>query len=346
MYGWADNGHYRIEKKENQRSYSLQGYLDIGMKMRDKIRRVVTEEDLKTIHELKAKAQDMNVLIADTLTVISVLRQIGDKQVYAVTNNLFRIVISMQRQRELIYATLECFKRLKPEEYEKEYIADLCKRIAKRKLFIRDKILPENISLTPIVEYLEEVGSENLSEDVFKVIGTRRELAELLRSGKQEEAIKAYARRIMDVVNKAGRGDAYKERVATWYERSERIRADREAELKTKKHMAELELAEEGLVRVRNALQYAVRELSGRNDIGCPLQTLHKRLAEGARGKWVLLRCETVRCKPVKRYYTDEGEWGNRFIQAKLFKSENECRNVMKAEKARGPWKAYDCMMI
>ena len=346
MYGWADNGHYRVEREPKQRSYSLDGYLDIGMKMAEGKRWNVNAEDVELMLEMRTRAQDMNVLIADVLTVTMVLKRLGDKRVYAITNNLFRVVMSLQRQRDKVYATLACFKRLKPEEYERKFISDLCSACVKRVKFIREKILPENISLTPIEEYLELAGSESLTDDIFKTVGGRQKLAELMKDGKQDDAMEAYAAHILDVVAKAGKADVYQGRIAKWYARSERIRSDREKELETEKHEAELEKAEEALGQFREALRYAVRELTGRDDAGCPKQTLEKRLAQGARGKWVLLRCETVYWKQTRRYYTEKGDWNARFLHAKLFASEREAQAVLEAEKAANPWKAYDCVKI
>ena len=345
MYGYAGNGHYRTESGQKQRTYSLEGYISLADKRGDGTPRAITAEDLEVICLLRTRYQDMNVLIADVLTVSKVLKRLGDKRVFAITNNLFRIVNSLHRQRNLVYATLKCFKKLKPEAYEMGYIRDLCDAVAERVKFLREKILPENISLTPIAEYLEESGSVSLTDDVFKQVGNRQRLAELMRSGEHDEAIERYVAHILEVVERAGTGKRYEERVAKWYARSEKIRAAKEAEQELAQNERDLQLAEDGLRQFRQAFLSGVDKVEGRDDIGLPQQTLEKVILRG-RGKWVILRCEHKYGKLMKRYYTEKGDWNKRGFNAKAFAGEDECRQALGVLRRAEPWKAYDMVKI
>ena len=345
MYGYAEDEWCKPERKKKQRSYSIDGYMEIADRRGDGTPRAITAEDLETICMLRGRYQDMNVLIADVLTVTMVLKRIGDRRVFAITNNLFRIVMSLQRQRDKVWAVLACFKKLKPEPYEMEFIRELCEAVTKRIRFLRERILPENISLTPIVEYLEAVGSESLTDDVFKQVGNRQQLAELMRTGKQDAAMDEYVAHILEVVERAGTGHKYEARVAKWYARAERIHAAKEAEAERERNERDLELAEEGLAQFRNAFTRAIENLEGRDDIGLPQMTLEKVVLK-SRGQWLLLRCEHKHGKVMKRYYTEKGEWSPKCFHAKAFAKEGECRRVLEAEKAQEPWKAYDAVEI
>lgn len=345
MYGWADNGRYRIEKEPKQRTCDLDGYLDLSKKVRDAKPRAITGEDLEVICMLRQRAHEMNVLIADVITVAKVLRRMKDKRVYAITNNLFRVVMSLQRQRDKVYATLRCFKVLKPEPYEMEYIRKLNSAVVKRVKFLREKILPENIALTPIAEYLEAVGSASLTEDIFREVGSRKKLAELFEEGTQESELDRYVERILAVVAGTGKGDAYKERIAKWYARSERLHAERVAEQELERNERRLEEAEAGLREFREAFQRAISTLEGRTDIGLAQQTMEKLLLKH-RGKWMLLRCESRSGRVMRRYYTEKGEWSQKCWHAKAFTEESECLQVLAEVKAAEPWKAYDAVQL
>lgn len=333
-----------------KRSWNLDGYLNLANKALSVNKAQRTDfsvDDLALTHDLMRKYYDMNILVTEILAINRVLKRLDDQKIYAMTNNLYRVMNSLARQRDKVFVCKCAVQSLRPEPYEVEYLQQIMRDTDKRIQFIRGTILPENLELTPIKEYLELTGAKSLADDIYEKIGNRKELVEIVaRAGDPDGRVDRYVAQVLETVRKAGKETAYQERIAGWYERSERIKAEKTAEEKAERDARNLKDAEAYMRYFRSEFNRCIRTLDGNESVGISRISLEKMLNKNGRNVWVVIRCYMYGGNPVYRYYKGGGVWKKMMFGAKVFTDEEEATEVVRryAEEYRG--QVFDVMKM
>lgn len=324
---------------EKKRSYTVHGYIALGKSMQDKTRRNMNADDLKMFRDMMAIRKDYNLIAFETLALIAIMKKIGNPKLYPIIINMGRVCNSALKQRDLCYAVSETFVRVEPMIYEVGYINRMQKQMLDRISFVRSYIIPENVLLTPIQDYLEAVGAKCFEDAVVGYYGNRHEV---YRATHDDAEVEEFILNLYETVNAAGKGDAYRERLDKYFERNEKLRESAEIEKKEKRMRSDRAIADDGMYEYRKLFWKTVRAMETCAKIGVSRQAMEKMISKHSRNMFVVVRCHAFHDRPIYRYLKPDGSWGLTMASAEVFKSEAEANGKVVQFSDQHPEHAYD----
>lgn len=304
--------------------------------------RKLTPDELNLYVELREAKKAANLCMTELIFTKNVIRRLNIYDLYWVCNNFERITKSIFKQRELIKAVSAAVMRRKPEPEEKEAIAGLIKDIRKRIDYLNSIPIPENIRLTPIQDYLDLTAGKSFIDEVKTEFNGAKDLFESRENGRMDE----YITEMMDTLEKSGKAEAYKERLAVYtkraQERIEKAKAEKEAE---KKAVA-LNESINGIDLFRELFFKGIRTLQGSSRINLSATAVSSQLKRGNRGKFCILCCKFTQGKLRFRYMLANGNDSPSFQNVGLYTDLQEAVNAMNGFQKMYPDRAFEAVRI
>ena len=150
-------------------SYELNQYLDRARQEDGaKTIRKLTADELEAIHELGKQYKEFNRVIMELLVIINVLTRLRQTELYYIVANARRIIQSLARQRNKGYVIKKALAIVKPKDDVMPEIRRFIAVSRRRMDYIRQTIIPENLDLTPIKEYVKLIGAESFASAVYE----------------------------------------------------------------------------------------------------------------------------------------------------------------------------------
>jgi len=304
--------------------------------------RNLTPDELKLYIELREAKKAENLCMTELIFTKNVIRRLNIQDLYWVCNNFERITHSLFKQRDLIKAVSASLMRRKPEPEEKAAIVGLIKDIRKRIDYLNSIPIPENIRLTPIQDYLDLTGGKSFADEVKTEFAGAKDLFESRENGKMDE----YITEMIDTLEKAGKAEAYKERLAVYTKRAkekiEKAKAEKEAE---KKAVA-LNESINGIDLFREQFFKGIRTLQGSSRINLSATAVNSQLKRGNRGKFCILCCKFTQGKIRFRYMLANGNESPSFQNVGLYDNLEEAAKAMRNFQKAYPDRAFEAVCI
>lgn len=322
----------------------LYGYLDRSNAKRDRPIRNMTSEELERSDILRKRIKDMAILITEMITIRNLLRTINEPKLFYIQNNINRIMFSVVHQRDFAKSLRRAFMTVQPMPYEEPLIKDFISRVATRIDFLRGTIIPENLLLTPIQEYLEIIGEKDFTADINAKFGNRTAMFDA-NTGKNDE-IEHYAADILLTVHEHGLDDKYRERLNRYIEMENRREENKKQERKAEKDRRDMELMKDGMDAFQRMFNKGIRTLKGCETIKMGFWTIEKKISEYGRDGYVLLCVYVHNNKCVYRYGGEKNDLVPTFYQARIFKDGFEATDAMAEMEKKYPDRLFDVIRI
>ena len=326
---------------EERRSYDLDGYLNLRKRDENQANRKLSSDDFAVLMELKNASHEINSLITELIVIRRILELIGDSKLYSIICNLNRVIFSLTKQRDKEVVVKHTYSTVPPLPYEVGYVKKFIKDIRKRVAFIRNVIVPENLELTPIKEYLEVTGKNTLLQDIREKIGDHKAMFCATR-----EQLDAYAGDILKAITEAGLMDSYKERLDAYHKRDEErtrmVKEEKQREATAEKH----EMAEQCMEQYQYLFNRAMRTFRPCEEIGIKVGSVAAKLDVHGRNSWMVVRCDICNRGPRFRYYTSRKTWEKLFGSGAVYKNEKEAEEIAEKYRQQNPDKVYDVVKL
>ena len=309
-------------------------YLDKGYFNRPV--RSLNDDDAFTLDDIRRLQKAMNLLVLEAIAITDVFKATGVNEIAYLANNMFSIVNSVRKQRDLVIAAKKTFMSVEPDKDEYTSLKREMSKIKTRMKYLRETVFPANFALTPIQDYLEIRGIRTMREDLLAHFGTNIGIFDASRNG----GIQEYTKEIFRVVEEAGRQDNYRERLSKYVamdtarrEKYERIK--KAEEISRKKNDAEACLN----VFCR-AFNSSVRTFSSSAKYHIMGNKVMSTVSKYGRDACVILCSYTFGNYSVCRYIDIQGEQVKSFNNAHIFRPA-DASAMLNQLSANNPTKAY-----
>lgn len=296
-------------------------------------RRPLEPEECLLVDKLGAIRKEMGILIAEILTIVAVLRFFTDPNLRFVIRNLDAMVGSLKKQRDLASRIRMTYLSLKPNEREHRDIEITLTRFEKRISYLRSMVIPSNLKMTPLNDYLEINGRLEMRDDIHDWLGDIYDIIETNESGE----VSFYAEHIINTLSQAGRQDSYKELLSKYAEEREGSEKDKKAS----KQAMDYEKATEGLMHFCSLFNDAKFNIKNNDSINFSINMLEQMIAKHGIDCYFVLCCGIYRAKPVYRYLGDGDQLVNVFSRAHAFRSEAAATKARDRVAVKYPDKAF-----
>ena len=287
--------------------------------------RKLTPDEFGVVVELRKIKKAANLCITEMCFTKEVISRLRIDALMWVKNNFARMINSLIKQRDLIMAVSKAFSGLKPDEKElkaiQKFVADIKKRIA----YINAVPIPENIRLTPIQDYMDLVGGDNFINEVKTVFPMSKDLYESQKDG----SIERYINEMMETLEKAGKAEAYKERLGAYVEIANEKKKAREREKTMEKQAYALNEAQNGILFFREQFFKGIRTLNGSANIGLSASAISHHLKQGDRNKFCILCCKFSQNRLQYRYMMANGTFSKSFLNCGLYDTFQDATSVI-----------------
>lgn len=258
-------------------SLILKGYLkrekEQYQKHPDKGMRNLTIDEVSFYLETKDLYKQMGIMITELIVARRLLDKHGDRTLRYISNNLYRIAASLSSQRKLLSAVQISYKSVAPRVEEMNAIRKTMTDIYTRLEYLNKTIVPENVMLTPIQEYLNIIGgTDAFRKELYDIFRSVKDLVDTQKNEPEEFA--KYAEHIFKEVQKNGLEDEYRERLSEYVRIEDARRMKVEAEKLHEKTEREHNDAEQGLVIFEREFYKCLRELKSNDRIGISEKTI------------------------------------------------------------------------
>lgn len=304
--------------------------------------RNLTPDEMNLYIELREVKKAANLCMTELIFTKHVINRLKISDLYWVSNNFERITKSLFKQRDLIRAVSASVMRRKPKPEEKAAIAGLIKDIRKRIDYLNSIPIPENIRLTPIQDYLDLTGGKSFIDEVKTEFNGAKDLFESPENGRMDE----YIAGMMDTLKKAGKAEAYKERLAAYTKRAQERLAKDKAEKEAEKKAVALNESINGIDLFRESFFKGIRTLEGSSRINLSATAVNSQLKRGNRGKFCILCCKFTKGKLRFRYMLANGNDSPSFQNVGLYTDLQEAINAMNGFQNMYPDRAFEVVRI
>ena len=327
-------------------SYELNQYLDRARQEDGaKTIRKLTADELEAIHELGKQYKEFNRVIMELLVIINVLTRLRQTELYYIVANARRIIQSLARQRNKGYVIKKALAIVKPKDDVMPEIRRFIAVSRRRMDYIRQTIIPENLDLTPIKEYVKLIGAESFASAVYERFSEPRRIY-AITSKEDAAAMDAYVDEMIETVRKGGMEQAYKERIQVYIRRADEIAEKREEEKRREKDEERMRLAEEGMMLFYRMFNNGVFTLKGDDRIKMGPEALLRAIDKFGRHSFCVLVCYRHSGKYVYHYLNERNEETLWFGKAWFYPNEAQAKEAMEAARKRYPKKQYDVVQL
>lgn len=330
-------GYVRIDTR-------IYDYLNRGKVSRGKIMRNLSCEEMEWIDLLRKRGRELNALIVELITIRQLLRKMNEPKLFYISENLNRIMFSLKKQRDFAVALKNTIFSVEPYPQEIPLIKDFMTRVETRINYLRNSIIPENLELTPIKEYLEIMGVKDFTEDIYRRFGSRMNMYDA--NTERNDELEQYMMDILLTVHNRGLDDKYKERLSKYIEQEDKRLTQKKLEKKQEKLDKDISLAKDGMDAFQRMFHKGIRSLKGCSTIKMGWQSVEKKLDEYGRDAYVILCCYVFNGKCVYRYVGEDHDLTNTFFKAKAFKEGFEATDIMAELEKKYPEKVFDVVKL
>lgn len=288
---------------------------------------------------------DLNALCAEVFTIIHVMEHMENKDLFYVSRNLFRVVNSLRKQRELAFSVQRAFSTFKPQPDELKGIVVFISDCRKRIRFLKETILPDNMKMTPIHEYLVIVGSPDVSTDLYKRFKTRSEMYRVTTSEDKTD-LNSYINDIFSTVEKAGKLHEYEDRLNEYIKLSDERDRKIEADKQERKRQTERRVAEDGMLVFQRRFNNVSFELRSDDRIRMGIECVRRRINQYGRNCFFILCCYTYAGKPLFRYVGNGLELYPYFYSGHVYMNEDEANADMEKLIGMHPDKVFEVVEL
>ena len=323
----------------------LNDYLNRTKGKRERsFRRELNAEELEWLDKLRKRYKELNTLIAELIAIRCIIRAIREPGFFYITENLNRICFSLVKQRDFGQALRYAIMSEVPYEWEIPLIRNHITAVETRIRYLRETVIPGNLILTPVQEYLEIAGKKDLFLDIHDRFPDGYVLFDA-SSGKNDE-LEQYAMDILLTVHESGLEERYRERLRAYVEAEEARQKKQKEEKRLEKLEKDISLAKDGMYAFQRMFHKAVRTLKGCDKIKAGFQTVQRRLDEYGRDSYVVLCCYVFQSRCLYRYVGEGNTLVASFHKARIFKDGFEACEVMEKMEQAYPNKVFDVVKM
>lgn len=291
-------------------------FIKRSKKQIDKLRQQDSDE-IDICMDIRRVNKSANLCMTELLFVKEVIKRFNYHDLYYVVMNFERIINSVHKQRNFMYALFCAISRTKPSEEEKNAIKSTISKFYKRIAFIHEVPIQENIKLTPIQEYLDIIGETNFMEEIREIMPTGKEIFESMTNGSMDRLISS----MLTTLKNEGKDELYKGRLSE-YTKMIRERCEKEKEEREKERTANAKSeAENGIGLFIELFCRGIRNLKTETSIHLTERSIREHLNAGHRGKFCILCCGYRNGKIMYRYVANGQNIVPRFGNVSLYES-------------------------
>ena len=318
----------------NGTSKQMNAFLEKGRNT--KTFRAMDDGEVFILDDIRRTLKAMNLLITECIAICGVFNATGNKEIKYLENNMHRIINSVRGQRDFLAAVKLSFMSVKPEPGVYKEVKATATKCKTRMKYLRETVLPANIDLTPIPDYMEIRGYKTMREDMLSYFGTYEHIMNASKNGRIEE----YAKNIFRIVTEAGRGNDFQVRLSEYVQMDKARKAKFNQEKQAEKNARIKRDSEAGLDRFCSKFYQCVLSLSGNDSIGVSALTMQKKIDAHGREACVILCSYPYGDHMMNRYVRADLGNGTTLASARVFEK-GEADTVYRELSAKNPEKAY-----
>ena len=293
-------------------------YLDKGQSLKDQPNRDLITSEYLIVKAYQRIYKEMNLLITEVLAIAMFIDKLGNSDLNYLVYNLYSVRGSLLKQRNKSYVVLNTFLVLKPNDRELAAIKRFINLLQSRIEYVRASVIPYNLELTPIQEYLEICQGKKMREDLYDWFGGVEKIA-AVNSGGNSASMEQYLDHILDTIDHAGKTQDYKDRIAVLVKRRTDHFHKVEQEKLEKRQKKQQENGSVGMMEFHKMFNRAVFDLRGCERINMPASVIKARINEYGRDCFFVLCCYVYGNHFVFRYLGEDDELVASFAYAHVF---------------------------
>ena len=323
----------------------IYGYLERAKTNRErKALRALSSDELEWINTIRKRTKDLNVLVMELITIRQLLRKMKEPKLFYITQNLNRIMFSVIKQRDFAVALKHTIATTEPLPYEIPLVKEFLTKVNTRISYLRNSVIPENLRLTPIQEYLEIVGAKDFSEDIYSRFGSG--IGVFDANTDRNDELEQYMMDILLTVHEKGLDDCYRERLNSYIEQEEKRIQQKKIEAKQEKLEKDIALSKDGMDAFQRMFHKGIRTLKGSEKIHMGFWSIEQKISEYGRDAYFVLCCYVFQGRCIYRYVGEDNNLVTTFFKAKAFKDGFEASDVMAELEKQHPEKLFDAVKL
>lgn len=327
----------------SSKDWDLHEYVTRANAREDRTVRKLTPAEFETMLNLREDEKAINLCMTEMIFTKAVIYKLKINDLIWVMNNFGRIISSLGKQKDLLYAVRASFSYCKPDADEMKAIKKLSEDIRKRIDYLNKVPVPENIRLTPIQDYMDLLGADTFIREVKTVFPASKDLYQAQKNGEIEK----YITDMLDTLEQAGKADLYKERLGAYVSMVQKRKEKAEAEKEAEQFEIAKNEAENGIDLFRELFFKGIRNIQGVEKIGLAKTAITHHLIHGHRGKFCILCCGLAKNgKLMYRYMKKSGEASKSFQGCALYNDLAEAGEALKGFQTIYPDRAFTAVAI
>ena len=174
--------------------------------------REMSDVESGVLGAIDKQKKELSKLLMELITISQLLKRFTIQVVgtHYLVCNMENMSRSVRKQRDKLMLVRKFFLYVKPSANELMSIRVMIEEISKRIRHIRVHVVPGNLELTPIKEYMEIKGIKSFTDDIYAYYGSSKAVYEASINDQHV----TYADMIFETVAKAGKLGGAAERLA------------------------------------------------------------------------------------------------------------------------------------
>ena len=301
--------------------------------------RTLTPAEFETVATMSKLYRDMNTLLTQLITIRTIIAAINDKPLWAINGNICRIIHSVTKQRDKVHATKATFAVICPTPFEAKAIQELITKSKQRIEFLEQTIIPENLSLTPIYDYLQ---AKNLTfKEEIKIRFTTQ--SALIDAMHDKEILSAYVTEILDTTAQSADANAYQIRLNRYlHARDMKNNTLSDQYEQRDKEERRIAMLKDYMTNFQSAIYDSVISLHENILIGIREKGLRSFVNANGRTAAMLLCCYMNGDRPICKYVTVDGKITEHLTHRCSFKTKIQAEQVKTICSAQYPKRLFD----
>ena len=301
--------------------------------------REMTDVESAALGAIENQRKELNKLLMEIITISSLIKRFTIQVVgtnYLVCN-MVNMGRSVKKQRDKLSLIRTFFLHVQPTANELMAIRVMIEETKKRIIHIRTHVIPGNLELTPVKEYMEIKGIDSFTDDMYAFFGNSKAIYEASQNGEEDK----YADMIYQTVAKAGKLGGAAERLEGFVD-SEKARVYKQRlENSRFKIRQKHDAATNGMTIFTRNLYRCVRTLEASKPFGISGKAVIEKFAQERVNQCIILCCYELHDGHfVYRYINQEGGQEIFLKDAYIFSSD-EAKEMAGQLGVKFPFKAY-----
>ena len=290
--------------------------------------RTLTPAEFEMVATMSKLYRDMNTLLTQLITIRTLITAINDRPLRAINGNICRIIHSVTKQRDKIHATKATFAVIRPTPFEIKAIEELINKSITRIEFLEQTIIPENLILTPIYDYLQ-VKNLTFKEEIKTRFTTHTALIDAMHD-KETLTAYAYQARLDQYLHAR---DMKNNTLSEQYE---------QRDIETRRNA----MLHDYMTNFQSAIYDSVSSLHENIVIGIREKGLRSFVNVNGRKAAMLLCCYMNGDRPVYKYVTVDGKITEHLTHRCSFKTKTQAEQVKTICSAQYPKRLFDIITL